>query len=352
MSDFLRVICQCGCENRVPIERRGGIVSCAVCGNEVAVAADAPIDPDEQPSSPASGTAAPRARSGARSPFEDRDPGEADFSKRFRRHEAALYDPSIDERCSRCGRELRGEWDRLQAASGVLCYICANQGAEGTPERLKRAAAAQEDAHRSRPSTVQPETVGVAYSPWRKHRSLAAKVAVVGLLVSFFAAVYVLTTFDIHIPILGDRWVSARSPDAADINTLATPAWVLYQAWTLFMNVTPVFIAAFASLAFTSAVSGQQLLKNVYGAVALAAPIAVITFIGIVVLPVFGKDAARATFIAVILLCSQALALVYAAFELLEESAWHCAYFVLIFVAVRLALPYLNAPLLEFLRAM
>jgi len=39
--------------------------------------------------------------------------------------------------CGRCGKKFRGDWDRLETAEGAICYICSNQGAAGTPERLK-----------------------------------------------------------------------------------------------------------------------------------------------------------------------------------------------------------------------
>lgn len=105
----------------------------------------------------------------ARSPFEEEETEEeepargpftleaapesadASFAKLFeverpkvgRRHviietESAL-DKKTGEKCSNCGREIRGDWDRVETAAGVICYICSNQGTHGLPERLKSA---------------------------------------------------------------------------------------------------------------------------------------------------------------------------------------------------------------------
>lgn len=360
MSDYLSVTCGCGCENRVPVDRRGTIGSCVACGNDMPVPTDALARSGDSsaPKAPASVPPATIAtgfiKSSARSPFED-DPMEGavpGLTGRFTNYAPPVHE-RIDESCSRCGRQLRGEWDRLQSASGVLCYVCANQGAEGTPERLKHESGVHKEPHRPLAYVDRSQIVGSLPSPLRrKFQSLALKGIIAGAAVLFFVVAYMLTVYKIEVPVFGDGWATTRSPNAAEMNSLSTLPWVLYQVWKLLVNVTPVFIGAFAAFVLTNALSRQQLLKNVYAAVSLSMPIAVVTLIGIIVLPVFGKDSARAAFLTVIVFAAQSLALVYAAFELLDESPWHCAYFVLLFTAMRVALPYLDRPLFELIRTM
>jgi hypothetical protein len=47
------------------------------------------------------------------------------------------HDAPSGEKCSQCGREIRGSWDRFEVEKGVICYVCSNQAVQGVPERLK-----------------------------------------------------------------------------------------------------------------------------------------------------------------------------------------------------------------------
>lgn len=340
MSNFVHVTCSCGCDNRVPLDRRGQWTSCTACGKELSVPDDAPaLTTDSAP--PVAAIPAHIANR-MRNPFEEETTA-ADFSARFRNYTVEDYEGSASESCSRCGRELRGEWDRLQTPSGLLCYICANQGATGTPERLKQDIDTYDPPRRPRPRVARADTLRHAQSPaQRRLKSLVAKSIVLGIAALFFAAVYVLENFKIDVPLLRGEWNGPRSPDVGQVNRLSLVPWLLYNVWILISTSVGVFIGTFMSLLFTSAVSRQQLRQNVLAAFSLCLPFIVIKLFGIIVLPVFGGDAARATLITLLVAAVQALTLVYIVFEMLDESPWHAMYFLMFVAAFAFATPYLN----------
>ncbi len=39
-----------------------------------------------------------------------------------------------NDRCARCGRSFRGEWDRCEGPEGTICHICANRAPENPPQ--------------------------------------------------------------------------------------------------------------------------------------------------------------------------------------------------------------------------
>ncbi len=348
MSSLLHVTCDCGCDNRVPPDRRGKWTSCAACGKELAVPEDAPaLVTDSDPPATASPT---RATKRARSPFEE-DQGTTDFSARFRNYTAAAYEGASAEHCSRCGRELRGDWDRLESSSGILCYICANQGSAGTPERLKHIVDAPDVPRRPRERIDRADTLRYRQtSARRRFKSLALKAIVVAIALLFFGAVYLLENVDIQVPILEGDWSLARSPSVGDVNNLALIPWVLYQAWVLLSTSAGVFVGAFMSLLFTSALTKEQIVRNIFSALSLSMPFAAIKILGLIMLPLFGNDAARAALITVIISALQAMALVYIVYELLDESPWHGMYFIMFFVAFAFSTPYLNGFVFQHLQ--
>lgn len=328
MSDFLRVTCNCGCENRVPVDRRGGIVSCVACGNELPVADDAPIDADDlstQTELTASAALTDPAKTRAYGPFEEDHAGEAGFSARFRRHEAALYDPSIDERCSRCGRELRGEWDRLESAPGVLCYICANQAADGVPERLKPLMDADDRADKPAPRAYQSRAV---FPVRRKLRMRAARIAVaIGAGLFLFSA-FTIVIFDIDLPIRFGTWEGPATPGVREINELPTLPWALFQAWHLVGGTVPVFIGVYIALFMNSSLPRDRFMQNLFYAASYCGPFIVIRVMAMMMVWSHGADQVSGALIVVLAAVAQALTLVYIAFDLLEEGAAHCVYFV------------------------
>lgn len=347
MSDRLRVICSCGCENRVPVERRGSVVSCVACGNEVAVAKDAPVDASDPSSELDSVVSTSPGSTYTSSPFEE-PVSEADFSTRFRRHETALYDPSIDERCSRCGRELRGEWDRLETATGIVCYVCANQGAAGTPDRLK----ARMEAERH---TAEP--VSRAYQPRavvpvrRKIRARIARIAVAISAGAFLLSAFTIVIFDIELPFQFEGWSKPIAPSVHDVNKLPTLPWALFQVWQVVGGTVPVFIGVYVALFMNNSLPGKRFFQNLLYAAAYCVPFIVIRVMGIMTIWVHGTDPVYGALVIVLMGVAQTLAFVYIAFDLLEEGVPHCVYFVLIAVFGFLGMPYLDALIFERLRA-
>lgn len=75
-----------------------------------------------EPSVPPSGSDVPVGSDAVAHIFESDAPGQSARPKNA---------------CVRCSKKFKGDWDQLETAEGAICYICSNQGAEGTPERLK-----------------------------------------------------------------------------------------------------------------------------------------------------------------------------------------------------------------------
>ena len=75
--------------------------------------------------------------SSAHPPVDTQPPAGADSGSRASAPAAPEPSARPATACARCGKKFRGDWDRLKTAEGAICYICSNQGAAGTPERLK-----------------------------------------------------------------------------------------------------------------------------------------------------------------------------------------------------------------------
>ena len=188
MSDYLSITCSCGCDNRMPVDCRGKIERCVACGNDLPIPTDAVTRtnssaPKVSMNVPPATLQAGFIKPSARSPFEE-DPTEGlvpGLTGRFTNYAPPVHE-QIDESCTRCGRNLRDEWDRLETSAGVLCYVCANQVADGVPERLKHIAAAEE-AERARPPSERVlDSVEYSLPPWwAQYRSPAVKLAVLAM---------------------------------------------------------------------------------------------------------------------------------------------------------------------------
>lgn len=48
----------------------------------------------------------------------------------------SALDVKTGEQCAECGRAIRGDWDRIKTAEGVICYVCSNQATHGIPDRV------------------------------------------------------------------------------------------------------------------------------------------------------------------------------------------------------------------------
>lgn len=350
MPDILRVTCSCGCDNRVPADRRGQFEACVACGNRILVPADAPIlTADSGLTSSAAPIAPTYTKTHTSSPFED-DAAEApDFSARFRAHTAALYDASIGERCSRCGRELRGEWDRLESASGVLCYICANQGAEGVPERLKPLMEADDRADKPAPRAYQSRAV---FPVRRKLRMRAARIAVaIGAGLFLFSA-FTIVIFDIELPIRFGAWEVPAAPGVREINELPMLPWALFQGWLLVGGTVPVFIGVYVALFMNSSLPRDRFMQNLFYAASYCGPFVVIRVMAMMMVWSHGADQVYGALIVVLAAVAQAMTLVYIAFDLLEEGVAHCVYFVFFAVLAFLGMPYLDGLVFERLSAL
>jgi len=323
-------------------------MSCVACGNTVAVTKDAPIDSDEFSSRSAFIPVTPPGSSDGSSPFEEHI-GEAGFSARFRLHEASLYDPSIDVRCSRCGRELRGEWDRLETAAGVLCYVCANQGASGTPERLKSRMEAERQGAESISRAYQPRAV---HSVRRKIPARIARIAVAIAAAVFLLTAYTIVMFDIELPFHFDGWGKPIAPSVREINKLPTLPWALFQGWHLVGGTVPVFIGVYVALFMNSSLPRDRFMQNLFYAASYCGPFVVIRVMAMMMVWSHGADQVYGALIVVLAAVAQALTLVYIAFDLLEEGVAHCVYFVFFAVLAFLGMPYLDGLVFERLSAL
>ena len=101
----LEVACACGHRLRVPETAFGMTLPCPACGAGLYVSLSTLARP--------SGGAAPESPS-------PRPPSPAEAP------------PVLEERCARCNRSFRGDWDRCPTDDGVVCHICAKQAPPGT----------------------------------------------------------------------------------------------------------------------------------------------------------------------------------------------------------------------------
>lgn len=104
------VVCGCGQKMAVSETALGKTGVCVRCGQRIRVTPEnlVPVPPRDarQVSIPESAREAHRARSFGPYAGEDAETG---------------------EKCARCGRALRGVWDRNKTPDGVKCHICAHQ---------------------------------------------------------------------------------------------------------------------------------------------------------------------------------------------------------------------------------
>lgn len=117
----LEVACACGHRMRVPESAFGTSVACPSCGDGLYVSLSTVV---------ASGSAETRPTV---APREERLAPAAAMQAEL------AVESVLAERCARCNREFRGDWDRHTTPQGIVCNICARRaepvGAASEPPR-------------------------------------------------------------------------------------------------------------------------------------------------------------------------------------------------------------------------
>ncbi len=360
MADSLRVTCSCGCDNRVPGERQAQTIACTICGN--------PLLAEGRASSDSTPAARPEIWSETpkpavvykRSPFEadpeqelsalDRVEAIRQTENRARRifiDGLSQRDGLTDETCSRCGTELRGEWDRMETAAGVLCYVCSNQATDGVPERLKAQYSAdsgvrRRNLQRSGTDLVLPPSW--RSSRWRDLQALAFKGAAVMLVCMVFSMAVYYAFFDTGSPagtIAADSTSAILSPN--DLRDLSTGMWVIARGWMIVSVVLPVFIALYLVLLLNGSFPNKGFMSNISFVAWECTPVLAIQLAGVLGETILWGRPSLALVVSFTLGLLHLLALLFIFFEMLDDSFWQCVSFVLFLqVLSRFAVPYLN----------
>jgi hypothetical protein len=277
MSDAFRIQCSCGCENWVAPQQRGLFIHCAACGTRM-LAVDKSAPPATSPIAQAAILANIPKRQKNRSPFEAEDvvPGDdadlpiPDRLDNLHRREiearsafiksADVRDAARDEQCSQCGREIRGDWDRVQTGSVLICYVCSNQGADGLPERLRRP-----ESELSRRPTRPRITFDQLPPTWRNPRWTRFKrVSLISVLTLLSIAVFAMTAYVSFFEFgRGDAAASSNAITARDLDGLSTIVWALAQAWLVFSEWIPIFVSLYFVRFFHGSLRGQSFLGGV-----------------------------------------------------------------------------------------
>ncbi|HIJ66367.1 MAG TPA: hypothetical protein HPP77_10500 [Candidatus Hydrogenedentes bacterium] len=171
----------------------------------------------------------------------------------------AVREPSLHgDRCSRCGKKFRGEWDQYRASSGLVCHVCANLAGGLAPELDEAAPLAPGPsvtplASLAPPRGPEPERPFVE----RHERVIKRLVLVAGLAVIAFALFYPL--FAPYIESKPADVEDARAP-AAELPYAAT---VLVYALTLTFRFGAEFAALYLILAWSKKLPDETFGKNV-----------------------------------------------------------------------------------------
>jgi hypothetical protein len=163
-------------------------------------------------------------------------------------HTISPHDAPTGEKCSQCGKELRGSWDRIETEAGLLCYVCSNQATHDVPARLLKAdTSPKREARDTEFITASGPAEPVEYVPWwRDTHSDGFKNAILFLAFGtlFFAFIVWLT-----------GWGSppTNSPTNAASDTVEgppLPAWITYGVWTwrILASYLGLFIALYLTL--------------------------------------------------------------------------------------------------------
>jgi len=297
MTEFLRVTCSCGCENRVSLDRRGNTIICVACGNEL-MANEQPVVPERVAVVPPPPEPAPMpAVSPRRSPFEPEDPDSGDGPPRstsdrldaIHRREnrarrvfiesGAVRDNFLDDRCSRCGRDLRGDWDRIETAAGVMCYVCSNQAADGIPERLKSAEAGVASRPRRRRPLSEPLPPTWRNPRWERFKRIATVTVTVLMALAVLLVTAGVSFFEWGSPRADADAAPVIIPAALSLNNLSTGAWVLARGWLIVSELLPIFVALYVVRYFSGSLEGRGFLSKLSGVALSCSPILLIQLV-------------------------------------------------------------------------
>ncbi len=251
------VKCECGQRMRVPESALGKRGKCAACGQGLFVDLDNswPLEADL----------------GAPSPFDAEE-----------EEDSLQVGLPPEERCSRCGRTIQGDWDRHEMAQGVNCHICANQAAEHVPQ-AKRAA---------HPAPLEPRVPSSAHQPHEEHSGrpvrafLASKkgqaLVFAGISATLMAAVLLLPVEEYAARL----FAAGESLETGEVDT---KWWGVILAVRYALQFLRVFTALYLCLAVVNALPNETWGKNLIavGAVAillfLSSFMAINFFIGFII---------------------------------------------------------------------
>ena len=188
------------------------------------------------------------------------------------------HDAPSGEKCSQCGRELRGTWDRIETEKGVICYVCSNQAVHGVPERLKVEKPERRELSERDLITGPVQELPIADEPWYKDPESPEFKRVV-----WFLAVFTLLLGGYFFFFGGD----AQSPavpdatEAADSSQVGrTPlAGAMQQGWLILSFIISLFIAIYAALRIDNETPHGKLLPDFLFIGAVCVPAAVFYFI-------------------------------------------------------------------------
>lgn len=188
--------------------------------------------------------------------------------------------------CDRCGREFRGDWDRHQTGSGMLCNICVNLVQKADPEDPASGYVAPIDTVRiERNEEIVPAPAlesGEDRRSWLEknwpsddtmHKvALYAGIAVVVLA----ALVFITTGFDVPEASKGAQ----TATDDATPN-IAHATGVAYYAVNAFTQFFGVFLGLYLFLHWSNRLPNDTFLLNLIALTPVAAAAALLWFVPI-----------------------------------------------------------------------
>lgn len=213
-------------------------------------------EPEVRPASPLEERTISPVADGARLGSKAVEPPLASFDELER---VAAPPPAPGTACVRCNRPFKGDWDRVDAEDGLICYNCSNLATAGTPERLQ----VQEVAVQPYPARPEKRAVAVAQegptfiglntqSKFFQGALWTAAIATIGL------SIYLATT-----------GAGAPPPSSSDGGTATTDVVVpegfgfLFRIWPIVQVYIAGFIALYLVLRTTEQLPHDNVVRDV-----------------------------------------------------------------------------------------
>lgn len=184
--------------------------------------------------------------------------------------------PETVERCARCGRPFRGEWDRFQGNEGAVCNICANLAAEQDPA-VPRPSIPTPQPHKAfrNPgwSALEAEP-SKELSPEDKRRRNAQMIGLAAIAL-ITITVYVLWPAGEGAP---GRGVEPEAAEAA-ARELSRGVDYLLRGIRLVLGIATKALALYLALMAVNKLPNETFLKNLAAVLVVAVPLYLIGFI-------------------------------------------------------------------------